>query len=112
MHHHLLRLPMMQQALRANVCTQCWQRPAGSESLPATQASSCEGGCPIFIHLPKLAGIAAAERGDERGPYEEAVRSLICSNCTLSPTAGDFCLEGLTRSCALSRYADRVVTVL
>jgi hypothetical protein len=40
------------------------------------------------------------------------MRDLICAHCKATPTAGDFCVEGQTRTCPLSRYAKQVIDVL
>jgi hypothetical protein len=95
---------VMREALRGSICTRCYQRPPGSDSLPATQPRQCEGGCTLFWNLPKLAAMAAEQRGQIRPPFEHAAREVICACCGASPTAGDYCLEHLTRTCPLSRY--------
>lgn len=103
---------LAQRAIRSRICVQCWQRPAGSESLPPTQPRSCEPACPIFENLPSLHRIARAIKDDSIAPYEQAMRRMICEQCEASPDSGEFCGDRTTRSCPLSRYAGEVVDVL
>lgn len=105
-------LELLQRAVRSKVCPTCSKRPVGSDNLPATQARSCEGECPVFVHLPRLARIAGELEGDPLAPFEQAVRDGVCSHCTLSPTAGDYCYRGLTRTCPLSCHAGKVLTAI
>src|SRR5215218_4455456 len=92
------------RAVRAKICTQCYQRPTGSESWEPARSRPCEGECAIFRNLLKLEKIAAQVNDPGLDAYERAVRSQVCQRCTLSATAGDFCAEFATRSCPLSRY--------
>ena len=74
------KLPMhsIVRAIRGTVCPICYQRPHGSDMLPNHIARSCEGGCPIFFHLPALYRIAVPHNNSEPGTLEAAVRSTIC----------------------------------
>ena len=105
-------LELMKRAVRARVCPQCSQRPPGSESLGPHVPRSCEPECTIFVHLPAIRDIAAQTNRPSLGPYEHAVRELICQTCEASPTAGDFCDGRSTRSCPLSRYLGDVIETL
>ena len=100
------------RAIRAKVCTQCYQRPAGSEALGPTIPRSCETDCSIFRNLAKLEGIAAHVKDPGLDAYEQAVRKYVCQRCTLSPSAGEFCAEYANRTCPLSRYLGDVIEVL
>jgi hypothetical protein len=106
------KLPLTQvlrRGIRATVCVQCYQRPVGSEALSPDTPRDCEPDCPIFDNLARLKVIADR---DDLGPFETTIRNRICQKCEQSPTAGDYCAEGLTRSCPLSRYAGLVLEVL
>ena len=109
---HAKILEVMRRALRSEICTQCSQRPPGSESFEATVARTCEPLCPIFKNLPRLQSIARRVDGPAMAPYELAVLNRVCQNCDRSLTAGDYCHENLTRDCPLSRYMAQVITVI
>jgi hypothetical protein len=100
------------RAIRSKICTQCYQRPAGSEAWEPHFARPCESECAILRNLPKLEQIAAQVNDPGLDAYEAAVRQLVCQRCTLSATAGDFCVEHATRTCPLSRYLGDVIEVL
>ena len=110
--HRKLPLEMIQRGIRGSVCTICYQRPHGSEKLPNSVARSCEGGCPIFHHLPALYRIAVLADTSAPGALEDAVKRTICSGCHLAPTAGEDCVEYADRTCPLSRFAREVVTLI
>lgn len=109
---HKPALEVMQRAIRAQICTQCSQRPKGSEALPPTVSRSCEPECSIFVHLPEVKRIAEKLHESSMAPYERAVQELVCQTCNVSPTAGDFCDGRTSRNCPLSRYLNRVVETL
>lgn len=108
----LADLVVAQRALRQRVCTQCSDRPPGSEAMPPTEARSCEPQCPVFVNLPALHHIAATTAGETLGPYEHAIRETVCQNCESTPTAGDYCGDRTTRACPLSRYTGLIVQTL
>ena len=110
--HRNLSLDVVHRAIRGAVCTICYQRPRGSESLPTGVARSCEGGCPIFFHLPALYRIAVQEDTSAPGALEAAVKRTICNGCHLAPTAGEDCVEFADRTCPVSRFAAEVVTLI
>ena len=107
-----LPLDLIDRAVRGAVCTVCYQRPPGSESLPNRVPRSCEAGCPIFFHLPALYRIAVDEDTSAPGALERAVKNTICAGCHLAPTAGEDCVEFADRTCPLSRFAAEVVTLI
>ena len=74
-------------------------------------ARTCEGGCPLFFHLPTLVRLAR-EVGDEPGACENAVARHVCDGCQLRPTHGDFCADYLARTCPVSRYSGEVIDAL
>ena len=109
------RLPtieLLRRALRERVCTQCVQRPEGSEHDPPTQPRACEPQCTVFLNLPKLKQIARMVHAPTLGPYEEVFREEICSSCQASPTSGDFCHERTVQDCPLSRQASEVLETI
>ncbi len=109
------RLPetdLAQRAIRSSVCTQCFKRPMGSERLGPQRPRVCEAQCTIFINLPRLQEIAAQIHDPTMGPYETALRDLICQQCAASPTSGDYCEERRTVQCPLARYAPVVIDTL
>ena len=105
-------LEVIRRGIRGAVCTICYQRPHGSDALPNTVARSCEGGCPIFFHLPALYRIAVADDTSTPGALDAAVKRTICSGCHLAPTAGDDCVEYADRTCPVSRFAREVVALI
>lgn len=108
------KLPMhsILRAMRGTICPICYQRPYGTETLPNHVARSCEGGCPLFFHLPALYRIAVQHNTSEPGALEGAVRSTICAECSLAPSAGEQCAEFANRTCPLSRFSSEVVTLI
>ena len=110
--HRKLPLETIQRAIRGSVCTVCYQRPPGSENLSNGVARECEGGCPIFFHLPALYRIAVLDDTSAPGALENAVKRTICSGCHLAPTAGEDCVEYADRTCPLSRFAGEVVMLI
>ena len=98
-------------AIRAGICTSCYQRPRDEGRLTPVQKRVCEPTCTIFAFLDALERIAASDNG-KPGEFEHAMRENICSHCTLSDTAGDYCAEMEARTCPLSRYAPRVLEIL
>ncbi len=109
---HLPTLEVAQRAIRQSVCTKCTDRPSGSEKLGPDEPRSCQGACTVFINLPKLMDVAKKVTATTLGPYENAVRTVVCEKCESSPTSGDFCAERTTRDCPLSRYMNVVVETL
>ena len=109
---HQKPIDVIVRAVRGTVCTTCYQRPYGSETLPRTIARRCEAGCPIFVHLPALYRIAVHHDTAAPGALEKAVKETVCSHCHLAPTAGDDCAEFENRTCPLSRFAGEVVTLV
>jgi hypothetical protein len=110
--HRKLSLDVIDRVVRDSVCTICYQRPHGSETLPNSVARSCEPGCPIFFHLPALYRIAVDMDTSAPGALDVAVKKTICSGCHLAPTAGEDCVEFADRTCPLSRFAREVVTLI
>jgi hypothetical protein len=108
--HHKNRFELAQLAIRARICTKCYQRPAGSEHMAATQVRSCEPTCTIFLGLPKLVGETAHGPLDEAP--DEAMRRHVCPTCHASASAGDYCSDRLHRTCPLSRYGSDVLQIL
>jgi hypothetical protein len=108
---HIPKLNQIQRAIRAKVCVKCYERPAGSDSWSPDQPRPCESTCGIFENLPRLVGMAA--RPDPpRVSLDQQVRNSICSRCTVSDSAGDYCAHNLARTCPLSRYSQDVIDVL
>lgn len=104
-------MDVLRRAIRAKVCTACYQRPPGSEALAPDVPRNCEPLCPIFASAPRLVNVAVL---CARAPasYEERVRDLVCARCTIAPTAGDYCAEFQARTCPLSRYAREVLDLI
>jgi hypothetical protein len=102
-------LEVAKLAVRSKICPDCYQRPVGSESLGLV-ARSCEAHCTIFQSLPLL--LTATQQTPAEMSLDRVMREFVCKGCQASPTAGDFCAEGLTRTCPLSRYAATVLQIL
>jgi hypothetical protein len=98
-------------ALRAGICTICYQRPRDAGPMTPSQPRVCEPTCTIFAFLDTLERIAVSDNS-KPGEFEHAMREQVCSRCTMSATAGDYCAEMEARTCPLSRYAPRVLEIL
>jgi hypothetical protein len=107
---HVDKLELFARALRSRICTKCYQRPPLSETMPPSAPRVCEPTCPIFMNLPKLVGLAA--RPPTQISTELLVRNVVCQTCKAAPSAGDYCADGLARTCPLSRYNQDVIDVL
>lgn len=106
------RAEVVRRAVRARVCVQCPRRPLGSEKLGPTEARICESACTIFGNLCSLNGVAAHLAGDPLASYDREIRECVCQRCVATPSSGDFCSEGLTRTCPLSLFGGEVLSVL
>lgn len=106
---HKQILKLAEAAIRSNVCTKCYQRPIGSESLGPEVARACEPSCMVFLSIPNLL-VAEGERATHSA--ERAILNVVCQTCAQSLAAGDYCPDHLTRVCPLSRYAADVIEVL
>src|SRR5438045_3712902 len=109
---HESRHDVLRRAIRARICTECYQRPPGSETLSADEPRVCEPRCPIFLNVHSLGLVARKTDGEALPNYEQHLRNAICQHCTTSITAGDYCVERLTRSCPLSRYLYDVLDLI
>jgi hypothetical protein len=110
---HLPIIDVERRGLRTEVCPKCYQRPPGSETLPATEARACEGGCTLFLFADKLTAMAAraaAEGGDV--DWDRLILDEICNKICHRATAGDYCLERLNATCPLYRHASESAKVL
>lgn len=110
MHH--ATLDVLQRAVRAKVCPDCYQRPMGSERLGPEVPRHCEPDCAVFVHLQQIEQILQNTRSASLAAYEKGIRDVICQKCHLSDSAGDYCSQWLTRTCPLSRQAAEIVSVL
>jgi hypothetical protein len=108
---HLPITEVERRLAREIACVSCYQRPAGSEAFGPEVARACEGTCPLFFHLPKLARLAG-HIGERPGECEAAVKDKICQGCCLKETAGDYCAGYGARTCPLSRYSAAVIARL
>jgi|GEM_PF-2177895 len=109
---HLPQLEVMQRMIRSTVCTQCTDRPAGSDHWAPTRERPCQAQCTIFINLPEIRRIVQNTAADTLGPYEKAIGELVCQECDSSPSAGDFCGDRSVRRCPLSRHMNLVIDAL
>jgi hypothetical protein len=108
--HHKSRFELSKLAIRARICVQCYQRPAGSEKMDSTEPRTCESTCTVFLGLPKLLGATA--HGPLAESADEAMQRLICPACHASTSAGEYCIDRLDRTCPLSRYGADVIRIL
>ncbi|SRR6266568_2771170 len=108
---HLPITEVHKSLVREIACVNCYQRPAGSETLGPQVPRTCEGVCPLFFHLPKLAKLAN-QIGDRPGECEMAVKDEICHSCALKGWAGEYCADFGARTCPLSRYSAAVIARL
>lgn len=104
----------MKLGLRAQICSQC--RPAatvaGLVQLPAPH--SCEGGCALFVQLPRLARFLERHCAKPPAGYEEFVFKLLGEAATESAggdgnVAGGSFLEYTPEALAI---LERVVALL
>jgi hypothetical protein len=102
---------VLKRAIRAKICTACYQRPAGSESLSSEVPRDCEPLCPIFLNVPRLINVASV-CADAPVSYESSLKELVCARCTLAPSSGEYCSEYNARTCPLSRYARDVLGLI
>jgi hypothetical protein len=109
---HIQTIEILKRAVRSRVCTVCFKRPPGSETLDAETPRSCEPQCAIFMHLPVMRRIVQEQSDRSIAPYEDAMRELVCQHCQLTPTAGDYCAERANMRCPLAHYAVEVVDAL
>lgn len=108
---HLPIAETEKRLVREIACVDCYHRPKGSETLGPQVPRSCEGQCPIFVHLPKLVQLAG-HIGDRPGETERAVKDQVCMGCGLSESSGDYCADYTARTCPLSRYSAAIVSRL
>jgi hypothetical protein len=106
------KLELARRTLRQHVCTKCYIRPMGSEQFAPSVARACESDCPIFMSLPTLLRIDVQVQESSLGKYERAMRDLVCQSCMASPTAGDYCVGQMTRTCPLSLYLREAIDAL
>jgi hypothetical protein len=103
---------VLRRSLREGICPLCPMRPPGSENLGPLTARTCEPTCTIFTNLEPLKDIALGGAGDPLAAYERRIKEQICQKCMATPTAGDFCYEGFSRTCPLSIMAPTVLLVI
>src|SRR5215204_5594330 len=108
---HLPVYEIAHRLARQVACTQCYQRPTGSEALGPDVPRECEATCSLFFHLPTLVK-AARHLGDGPGACEKALMDCVCATCRLRPTAGPFCADYAARTCPVSRYGADVIASL
>jgi len=108
-HQHI---DVAQRGIRWEICTQCFNRPAGSEALGPHEPRACEPWCAIFHHLPKLMRIVHTVHASTLADYQHAIKDEICQFCDLSDTAGDYCAKRTMESCPLARYGGEVIDIL
>src|SRR3954447_23582113 len=107
---HKASIDVVRYALRVKICPKCYQRPPHSETLGPTVARSCEPGCTIFANLPQMH--AAMITSSPNFTSDELMQKFVCPSCRCSATAGEFCADGMTRTCPLSRYAPDITQIL
>ena len=108
---HLSIIDLAHRVVREVACTQCYQRPPGSEALGPEVVRVCEPSCPLFVHLPSLVALSATV-GDDPGDCERSVTDNICAACRLRPSSGEFCADYSARTCTVSRYSGVVLAAL
>jgi len=108
---HLAITEVERRLVREVACVSCYHRPTGSEALGPEVARTCEVGCPLFVHLPKLARLAA-QIGERAGETERAVKDQICQGCGMLESSGEYCADYTARTCPLSRYSTAVIARL
>ncbi len=68
--------------------------------------------CTIFVNLEPMLQIAHRVHASTMGPYEKVISELICQQCEVSPSAGDFCSERASVHCPLPRYACEIIELI
>jgi hypothetical protein len=107
---HLPTLEVAQLAVRSKICTKCYQRPIGSETLGASVPRSCESRCTVFLGLGEL--LVAVRKAPADASPDQIMKKFVCPTCQVSASGGDFCAQGEMRSCPLSRYGGEVLQIL
>lgn len=107
---HKPTLELARRAARSQICPICYQRPAGSETLGPGVSRPCEPDCTIFLSLERL--LAAMNSGPLPPAPDDVMRQVVCPTCQASASAGDYCSEGMTRTCPLSRHSGQVLQLL
>ena len=107
---HKASIDVVRYAIRVKICPKCSQRPPHSESLGPLVARSCEPKCTIFMNLPQLHD--ALLIAPPTLSADELMHRFVCPACQSSASAGEFCADGMTRTCPLSRYASDVTQIL
>ena len=78
-------LPTMEeyrQAMRAQVCSRCPDRPPGGPPcLPLGKR------CGIELHLEDLVAVVHSNAAARIDPYIDGFHTTICTNCPVSPTS-------------------------
>jgi hypothetical protein len=74
--YHLLPATAVEPWVRRAICSRCWRRPPGSESLSPATPRWCQETCPLFQLLPAL-----VQRAELMDPSiscpEHALREMI-----------------------------------
>jgi hypothetical protein len=110
-HPQINEMELVRRAVRAKICTRCYQCPRDQMALTPEVARSCEPECTLFHNLPALHA-AVAKDLMVLADADRAVETLVCERCKARPTSGEFCAEFSSRTCPLSRYGRDVIDVL
>jgi hypothetical protein len=110
-HPYHTETELIRRAVRAKICTRCYQCRRGEFSLAADVARSCEPQCTVFINSAAMYA-AVAEDLPVLADADLAVEQIVCETCHIRPTSGEFCAEFASRACPLSRYGRDVIDLL
>jgi ferredoxin len=108
----LARMDVIKRGIRSEVCPKCENRALDAQPLDLSEPWPCEQTCPIFAYLPEMVRLTRQQLDEPLPDYRALVRDSVCQGCTLSETAGDYCAEGFTRACPLSRHELEVVGIV
>jgi hypothetical protein len=110
---HLPIIQVARRVLRAAICPSCYQRQPHDELLAPSVPRACEAQCALFQHVAVLVGIAVGHVDiDQPGDCDREVLKRVCRKSCTRPSAGDYCVYWLNRTCPLSRFGVQAVAVL
>jgi hypothetical protein len=94
------------EALHERICTKCVD---GDSKGGCTISDDRE--CSLKKHLPLILRAVNSVYSKSIGPYEEQLRSKVCSQCSEQSADGN-CTLRATVECALDRYFPLIVQVI
>lgn len=95
----------IEQQLEARVCSNCYARSRNGECNLRIKEQ-----CPLFTRLDEIIELVGSTRDYSLQPYQDRVRSLICTSCTQHPDG--HCARRDRLDCSLEVYFPMVVEIV